>query len=177
MLKQARLILSPASPIDATDLLPTVPLPNTPRPNAEELRKEVEAMMASFQPQPVETQMLIRVPQQLQLVTVSQQQLQQQQQQQQQLSPILHKRFTLPEGMTNLNGVSNLPIKIQLPQHPEPVSVVSTTTTSRCRQSHKTFSLRYCCSWTVSRCACPWQGCLHPGLIFAGMTALEGSAL
>jgi hypothetical protein len=139
MLKQARLILSPASPIDATDLLPTVPLPNTPRPNAEELRKEVEAMMASFQPQPVETQMLIRVPQQLQLVTVSQQQLQQQQQQQQQLSPILHKRFTLPEGMTNLNGVSNLPIKIQLPQHPEPVSVVSTTTTSRCRQSHKTF--------------------------------------
>ena len=136
MLKQARLIMSPASPIDATDLLPTVPLPNTPRPNAEELRKEVEAMMASFQPQPIETQMLIRVPQQLQLVTVSQphQHLHQhqhhQQQHHQQLSPILQKQLSLPEGMTNLNGISNLPIKIQLPQHPEPVTIVSSSTTS-----------------------------------------------
>ena len=142
MVKQARLVISPSSPIDPKDLLPTVPLPQAPRPNAEELRKEVEAMMASFQPQPIETQMVIRVPPQLQLVTVSQHQQQQQQQhnqhrqqqqqhhqqQQQQLSPNLQKQISLPEGMTTLNG--NIPIKIQLPQHPEPVNVASTTSSS-----------------------------------------------
>ncbi len=132
MAKQARLILSPESPIDPKDFLPTMPLPNTPRQNAEELRKEVEAMMASFQPQPIETQMMLRVPPQLQLVPVSQEQQQQQQQQQQspnvQLRPHHHQQQQndLPEGMTCLN-VGQKPIKVELPQHPTSVCVVSSS--------------------------------------------------
>ena len=135
MAKHARLIISPASPLDPKDFLPTMPLPNTPRQNAEELRKEVEAMMASFQPQPLETQMLIRVPQQLQLVTLQQHQQHQQQQQQQQnntnvqIRQLQQQLNQLPEGMTSLNGCS-LPIKVELPQHPTSVCILSTTSPS-----------------------------------------------
>jgi hypothetical protein len=63
----------PPNLIDAKDFLPSSPVQIIPRPNTEELRKEVEAMMASFQPQPIENQ----------------QQQQQQQQQQHQQQPIV----------------------------------------------------------------------------------------
>ena len=131
MVKQARLIMTPPSPMDPKEFLPNTPLPNNPRQNAEELRKEVEAMMASFQPQPIETQMVVRLPQQLQLVTVSQ--TQSQPQQQTQHSPNVQIRLQqqnqMPERMNSQN-VSAMPIKVELPQHPTSVCVVSSSNTS-----------------------------------------------
>jgi len=126
MVKHARLILTPPSPIDPKNFLPTTPLPNTPRQNAEELRKEVEAMMASFQPQPIETQMVVRLPPQLQIVPVSQPP---QQPQNSSNVQIKEQQNQMSERKTSLN-VSALPIKVELPQHPTSVCIVSSSNTS-----------------------------------------------
>ena len=65
--KQPRMTSLPAKMLDVKDFLPNTPLPIISRPNTEQLRKEVEAMMASFQPQPLETcldtsQMILSLP-------------------------------------------------------------------------------------------------------------------
>ena len=108
-IKQARLN-SPPDMIDPKDLLPKTPVPMTTRPNTEELRKEVEAMMASFQPQSIEP-IVLSLPPQAQIVNV-----------QLPTEPVLSNS---PDGI--LSNSRPMPIKFQLPQHPTNVCVVSTS--------------------------------------------------
>jgi len=74
-------------------------------------RTQQQAMMASFQPQPIKTQMVIRVPPQLQLISISQPQ-QQQQQQQQQRQPC--PGICLPQMMSNLCTPPSVIVQVKI---------------------------------------------------------------
>ena len=116
-IKQVRMNNSPPAMINPKDFLPNTPVPIITRQNTEELRKEVEAMMASFQPQSMEP-ILLSLPPQAQIVNV-----------QMPSEPVL-TTTTNSAAVQMMNSRHQMPIKVELPQHPTNVSIVTTSTTN-----------------------------------------------